>query len=113
MCEFHGLDMEMSIKEHYYEVLDMVGSLFIFMFDNLKKRYSREIEAVRAQYPFEDLQYLNPSLRLTHAEGISLLQQAGWADADPNGDLTYVPQRALEATCPVLTMRVCAGVAVL
>ena len=48
----------MIINEHYYEVLDMFNDLFIYIFDELKKRFSREIEAVRAQHPFEDLKVL-------------------------------------------------------
>ena len=55
MTEFHGLDLEMVINEHYYEVLDVFSDLFIFIFDELNKRCKPEIEAVRAQYPFEDL----------------------------------------------------------
>lgn len=46
----------MCINEHYFEVLDMFSKMFIFIFDNLKKRYGRELEAVRRQYPFEDLE---------------------------------------------------------
>lgn len=63
LCEFHGLDMEMVINEHYFEVLSTFSDLFIYMFDNLKKRYSREMEAVRAQYPFEDLEVRASGLR--------------------------------------------------
>ncbi len=55
LTEFHGLDLEMAINEHYYEVLDVFSDLFIFIFDELNKRCKPEIEAVRAQYPFEDL----------------------------------------------------------
>lgn len=29
--------------------------------------YRKEIDTVRAQHPFEDLQYLKPSLRMTYA----------------------------------------------
>lgn len=38
------------------QVLDMFSNLFIYIFDELKARFAREIEAVRAQHPFEDLQ---------------------------------------------------------
>lgn len=27
LCEFTGLDMEMTIKEHYFEVLDLLADL--------------------------------------------------------------------------------------
>ena len=39
----------MTFNEHYYEVLDVFSDLFIFIFDELNKRFKPEIEAVRAQ----------------------------------------------------------------
>ncbi|CAE7638461.1 DARS1 [Symbiodinium sp. KB8] len=36
LCEFHGLDMEMTINEHYYEVLDVFSDLFAFLFKGLQ-----------------------------------------------------------------------------
>ncbi|KAJ9454994.1 Aspartate--tRNA ligase [Diplonema papillatum] len=35
LCEFTGLDVEMEVKEHYYEVLDVADGLFSHIFDNL------------------------------------------------------------------------------
>lgn len=55
LTEFHGMDLEMVINEHYYEVLDVFSDLFIYIFEGLKSRFASEIEAVRAQHPFEDL----------------------------------------------------------
>ncbi|CAM9532535.1 unnamed protein product [Heterosigma akashiwo] len=40
LCEFTGLDLEMAITEHYYEVLEVFSELFIFIFDGLNERYS-------------------------------------------------------------------------
>ena len=39
LCEFHGLDLEMTINEHYNEVLDLFSDLFVFIFDGLNTRY--------------------------------------------------------------------------
>ena len=39
MCEFVGLDLEMAIKEHYFEVLDVIGNLFFYIFKNLNERF--------------------------------------------------------------------------
>lgn len=47
LCEFTGLDMEMTIKENYMELLDCMSDLFIYIFKNMKERYSKEIEAIR------------------------------------------------------------------
>ena len=35
MTEFIGMDLEMAIKEHYFEVLDVIGNMFFYMFKNL------------------------------------------------------------------------------
>ncbi|KAG5607865.1 hypothetical protein H5410_029357 [Solanum commersonii] len=37
LCEFTGLDVEMEIKEHYSEVMDVVDCLFVAMFDSLNE----------------------------------------------------------------------------
>mmetsp|Transcript_44943 Transcript_44943/g.65697 ORF Transcript_44943/g.65697 Transcript_44943/m.65697 type:complete len:576 (+) Transcript_44943:32-1759(+) len=97
LCEFTGLDLEMAITEHYYEVLEVFSELFIFIFDGLNERYSAELAAVNEQHPFEPLQYSRPSLRLTFAEGIKLLQDAGVADVDPLGDLSTENEKRLGA----------------
>lgn len=88
LCEFTGLDLEMTFKEHYYEVMDMIGKMFVFIFDGLAERYQDEIEAVQSQYPFEPLRYSNPSLRITFKEGLDLLRENG-IDLDPNEDLRF------------------------
>lgn len=35
LCEFTGLDFEMAIQEHYFEVLDVIDALFLHIFDGL------------------------------------------------------------------------------
>ena len=94
LCEFTGLDMEMTIKEHYSEVLDVLDDLFVTMFDGLNERFAREIETVNKQHPFEPLQYLRPSLRLEFAEGVKMLQEAG-VEVDPLGDIGTETERIL------------------
>lgn len=37
LCEFTGLDFEMTINQHYNEVLDVLDHLFVYMFNGLKK----------------------------------------------------------------------------
>ena len=39
MCEFTGLDFEMEIREHYFEVLDVVDRLFVAIFKGLQVAY--------------------------------------------------------------------------
>mmetsp|Transcript_19081 Transcript_19081/g.44883 ORF Transcript_19081/g.44883 Transcript_19081/m.44883 type:complete len:761 (+) Transcript_19081:52-2334(+) len=77
MTEFTGLDIEMTFKDHYHEVLDVIDGLFNHIFDGLNRRFSKEIEAVRKQYPFRDLKWKHPCLRLTFKEAIALLRSKG------------------------------------
>jgi len=46
LCEFTGLDLEMEFKNHYFEVLDLIGELMVFMFKNMKTRYARELGVI-------------------------------------------------------------------
>jgi len=94
LCEFTGLDFEMAIHEHYYEVLELFSDLFIFIFDNLTSRFATELEAVNKQHPFEPLQFCRPSLRLSFAEGVALLREAGF-EASENEDLDTEKEKAL------------------
>lgn len=47
LCEFIGLDGEMEIKEHYSEVLHVIGEVFKYIFTNLKKNCEKEIEVIK------------------------------------------------------------------
>ncbi|XRB18159.1 aspartate--tRNA ligase [Pseudoscourfieldia marina] len=95
LCEFTGLDIEMSIKEHYFEVLDVIGDMFNYIFEGLNKRFKKELDAVREQYPFEDIEFLPKALKLTFAEGIKMLHEAGYTHVDPYGDLNTETERVL------------------
>ncbi|KAI7984450.1 Aspartate--tRNA ligase 2, cytoplasmic [Camellia lanceoleosa] len=75
-CEFTGLDVEMEIKEHYSEVMDIVDRLFVAMFDGLNEKCQKELEAIVKQYPFEPL------------------KEAG-VEIDPLGDLNTESERKL------------------
>ena len=77
MTEFIGLDLEMAFDEHYHEVLELLGELFVSIFQGLETRYSKEIEAIQRQYPFEDFQYLPKTLILEYVDAIKMLRDAG------------------------------------
>jgi len=94
LCEFTGFDLEMVIHEHYDEVLEVFSDLFIHIFDGLNERCSAEIERVREQHPFEDLEYLRPTLKLTYAEGCALLREAG-VEQDDYDDLSTENEKKL------------------
>jgi aspartyl-tRNA synthetase len=94
LCEFTGLDMEMTIKEHYFEVLDVLDKLFVAMFNGLSQGDAALVATVNQQYPAEPFKFCTPSLRLTFAEGIKMLQDAG-VEVDPLGDLSTATERVL------------------
>jgi aspartyl-tRNA synthetase len=94
LCEFMGMDLEMTIKEHYHEAVDMIDALFDHIFTGIYKNCTTELESVRAQYPFEDLKWTYPSLRLTWPEGIALLREAG-VEIDDMEDIDTVNEKLL------------------
>jgi len=94
LCEFEGLDIEMAIKEHYFEILDVLHELFFFIFEGLNQRFSNELNIVANQYPFEPLKFSKKSVRLDFKEGVDLLNQAG-VFQDVNEDLDTINEAML------------------
>mmetsp|Transcript_29880 Transcript_29880/g.41342 ORF Transcript_29880/g.41342 Transcript_29880/m.41342 type:complete len:576 (+) Transcript_29880:122-1849(+) len=96
LCEFTGLDMEMQINEHYFEVLDVLDKLFLEIFDGLSKDpvNAKLVSTVHEQYPAEPFEYKSPSLRLTFEEGIAMLHSVG-VMVDALDDLSTETERVL------------------
>ncbi|KNE67770.1 aspartate-tRNA ligase [Allomyces macrogynus ATCC 38327] len=94
MTEFTGLDLEMSINEHYSEVLDLFDELFVHLFSGIESRFAKELDIINRQYPFEPFQYLKKSLRLTYPEAVALMRGAGHEMADDE-DLSTEKERIL------------------
>lgn len=94
LCEFTGLDFEMAIYEHYYEALDIMSEMFLFIFDGIADKFSHELMLISQQYPFEPIETLRPSLRLTFKEGIDMLKEAGF-DAAYDEDINTTNEKAL------------------
>lgn len=82
LCEFTGMDLEMAISEHYDEVLDVLGDLFVHIFDGLKEKCGPELERVREQHGFDDLQYMRKTLKIDYATGCKMLREAGVDQGD-------------------------------
>ena len=38
LCEFTGLDIEMTIKESYHEIMEVTGELFCYIFEGLEEK---------------------------------------------------------------------------
>ena len=77
LCEFTGLDLEMSIKEHYNEALGVLHRLFRHIFDGLEVRYAKELEVIRTQYPSDPVRFTGEPLILHWGEGMQMLKDAG------------------------------------
>ncbi len=59
------------------KVTDVIGQLFVSIFDALPQRYAAELAAVNDQYPFKPIRYQNPPLRFTWPQIIAMLREAG------------------------------------
>ena len=77
LCEFTGLDLEMEFKDHYFEVLDLIGNLMVYMVNEIKSRHARELAIINEQYPFEEFKIVDPVVKLSFKEGIAMLHAAG------------------------------------
>lgn len=98
MTEFVGLDLETSFEEHYHEVLDLLSDLFVFIFTELKARYSKEIAIVRKQFPVEEFKLPKDGkmVRLHFKEGIELLRtKGGRTDIGEFDDLSTEDEKLL------------------
>ena len=94
LCEFTGLDFEMEIKEHYFEVLDIIGEVFNYIFNGINERCKPELEAINSQYPFEPLIFLKEPLKMDYRDGCKLLVEHGFHQ-DVNEDLDTENEKQL------------------
>lgn len=93
MTEYVGLDLECAFREHYHEVMYMIGDMFVYIFKNLEARWAEELATVRKQYPMEPIKFDEKPLRLEFKDAIALLQKHG-EEANDLEDLS-TPQEKL------------------
>jgi aspartyl/asparaginyl-tRNA synthetase len=89
LTEFIGLDLEMTIEEHYHEVMELLDGLFKHLFKSLKGNYQKEIDVVGAQFPAEEFKWKEETLKLTFSEAVDLLVEDG-VDRAVLDDIKYV-----------------------
>eukprot|EP01132_Coremiostelium_polycephalum_P003620 gene3620-4509_t len=77
LTEFVGLDLEMTFKEHYHEVLNQLDELMCSIFAGLESKYQKELESINGQYPFEPFKFTYPSPRITFDEAAEMLAKDG------------------------------------
>jgi aspartyl-tRNA synthetase len=94
LCEFTGLDLEMSFNDHYFEVVDVICELFESIFKNLGEKYKKEIDVVREQYPFEDFKFKTPVPRIKFSDACDMLKESGF-EQNPHKDLETENEKEL------------------
>jgi aspartyl-tRNA synthetase len=96
MTEFTGLDFEMAFTEHYHEVLDVIGNLFVSIFKGLETNQDEEIKKIKEQFPADDFKFLEPTLRIEWPDAIAMLRDAGVEVGDYE-DLSTAQEKMLGA----------------
>jgi aspartyl-tRNA synthetase len=94
LCEFVGLDLEMAFYEHYHEVIQVIGNMFIAVFKGLQEFCQDEIDTVGRQFPAEPFKFLEPSLVLTYKEALKMLRDGG-IDIGDEDDLSTPNEKFL------------------
>jgi aspartyl-tRNA synthetase len=78
LCEFMGLDIEMVIQSHYFEVLEVINEMFFYIFEGLNTQYANELQAVYRYFPFiEPFKVSKNPVMITFEEACALLASDG------------------------------------
>ncbi|KAJ7177800.1 hypothetical protein C8R46DRAFT_1346111 [Mycena filopes] len=80
LTEFMGLDLEMTIEEHYHEVMELLDSLFLHIFRGLREKYHSEIAIVGKQFPADEFKWREGpegTLKLKFRQAIDMLVEDG------------------------------------
>lgn len=80
LTEFIGLDMEMTIEEHYHEVMELLDGLFLSIFKGLRENYKQEIDVIGKQFPADEFKWREGpegTLKITFKEAVDLLVEDG------------------------------------
>ncbi|KAL4884378.1 hypothetical protein BJY04DRAFT_7512 [Aspergillus karnatakaensis] len=80
LTEYTGLDLEMSIEEHYHEMLEVLDATIKNILKGIYTRFRREVEIIKHQFPSEDLVWLDETPIIRFTDGIKMLNESGWRD---------------------------------
>lgn len=95
LCEFTGLDLEMAIKDHYMETLEVIHKCFVHIFTGLETRYAKELSIIREQYHSEPLTFTDEPCVVHWPEAQEILKEKGFDVGDGMGDLNGAMELAL------------------
>lgn len=87
LCEFTGLDLEMSITDHYMETLEVIHNCFVHIFTGLERRFAKELKVIREQYASEPLTFTEDPCVIHWPEAQEILKKRGFDMGDGMGDL--------------------------
>ena len=82
LTEYTGLDLEMSIEEHYHEMMDIIDTTLKGIFKGIYTKYRTEVELIKDQFPSEDLVWLDETPRIPFKDAVQLLTDSGWLNED-------------------------------
>ena len=88
LCEFTGLDLEMTINDHYMETLEVVHKCFVHIFTGLETRHAKELDIIREQYDSEPLKFTEEPCVLHWSEAQDILKEKGFDMGDGMNDLS-------------------------
>jgi nondiscriminating aspartyl-tRNA synthetase len=95
LCEFTGLDLEMTIKDHYMETLEVAHNCFKHIFTGLESRHAKELAVIREQYHSEPLTFTEEPCVIHWPEAQEILTEKGFDMGDGLGDLSGAMELAL------------------
>ncbi|XP_020875046.1 aspartate--tRNA ligase 2, cytoplasmic [Arabidopsis lyrata subsp. lyrata] len=104
LTEFVTLNVEMELKYHYNEVMDLVDGLFADIFMQVNQSCANQLDAIAKQYPFEPLKFLPNTLRISFERGVQMHEESGekieahfvgskLRETDMKNDITVEPRR--------------------
>ncbi|OKL59651.1 hypothetical protein UA08_05129 [Talaromyces atroroseus] len=82
LTEYTGLDLEMAIDEHYHEMLETIDAVLRHIITGVYSKYRREVEAVKHQFPSEDVVLAEKTPVIPFVEAVKLLNDSGWRGED-------------------------------
>ena len=82
LTEYTGLDLEMSIEEHYHEMMDIIDNVLKKIFHGIYTKYRTEVELIKQQFPSEDLVWLEETPRIPFVDAVKLLNDSGWLNEE-------------------------------
>lgn len=84
----------MAIDLNYHEAMSLIDGLLKHIFRTVQEHNQPEIDAVKSQFPHEDLVFPEETVVLTFREGVQMLRESGYRDdKEPEGvDVSKLPE---------------------